>query len=319
MNLSRISNINRFFQALRQIYAKAATKAQSVRMIQDPSRAFSMSLITHIEEKDRTVLVHVNFAGLYGAMGALPDYFTDLVIAKRDSSDSLKDFLDSYGHRLLESAFLIWRHHQIFLEQLLKTSNKLNRDFDHFVRGLGGFPPDEKEPFYLRCLKRYHLGLLQHKPKTALSLKLLLSSFFSEQTFSVLEHRERFLRIPEAQRSRLHSHSPPRLGAKGNLVLGQSIRDINGKIAIKIHQLDYRTYRRFLPQGQQAAGDLHPLLVQLVALFTENQWECDLLLELKAQEIPRCRLGGEQALGATGWLLSGSATTSHVARFGSQT
>lgn len=302
-------------QAVRRLQEQAREENLSLMLVNCPSRAFHANLVTRVRklppEKPKFLTVEIHFSGLYGGLGALPSYFTDAIIENRANANGLRDFLDMFNHRFLQTLYDIWRRQQIFLENLLRTDDKTSLRYDRFLRALGGIPGDQGEDLGLRCLYRHHLALLQRKPKTTRGLLHLLQAFFPKQHFAIDEHVEQILDIPEHQRARLDPRNGPVLGHRGSFLIGSRIRDINGKFRVRIAQLDYATYMDFLPGGQAFEQ-----LNTLVAAYTESQWVIGLQLELRASEIPQTKLDGQCRLGANGWLLSGGAQADAVTEFG---
>ena len=68
-----------------------------------PSLAFPASQIQEAEfPQDAPSKVTVNFMGLTGPEGVLPNPYTSLIIERlRDSDHSLRDFLDLFNHRMI--------------------------------------------------------------------------------------------------------------------------------------------------------------------------------------------------------------------------
>jgi len=315
MNQPKAIDMPQLLQAIRILGEQAREEDLGMMLVNCASRAFHANLITRVRrlppDRPRFLVVEIHFAGLYGGLGALPSYFTDAIIENRSSSNGLRDFLDMFNHRFLETLYDIWRRQQIFLENLLRTDQKTSVRYDRFLRSLGGIPDDRDQHLGLRCLYRHHLALMQRKPKTTKGLLHLLQAFFPRREFAIDEHVEQILDIPEHQRARLDSHGGLSLGSKGSFLIGSRIRDINGKFRIRIAQLDYATYMDFLP-----GGEAFEQLNTLVNTYTESQWAIGLQLELRADEIPQTKLDGSCRLGANGWLLSGKATADAATEFG---
>lgn len=296
-------HLSHFFQESRSIRRRAQEQSLPLRMVLNPSRVFQPRVVESVEEQEDRLEVRVNFEGLYGGLGVLPGYFSDEILHHRDQLNALQDFLDVFNHRLLDCLFQIWRSSQIFLENGVEATEEENREFDRFLRSLAGIPASEgDQPTYLKCLRRHHFSLFQRREKSILGLSNVLTSFFSDVDFEFEEHEERFIPIPAFQRAKMSADNPLTIGASGTMLIGTRIRDINGRFTIKVADLDYACYMRLLP-----GGDWHELLGEIVRAYTEDQWECGLKLELRADEIPTMKLG-EHRMGANCWLLSGAAS-----------
>ncbi len=295
-------NIDHLFQELRRLKREARDHNATLKVIQSPSRVFEPRVVEHVERTDEQWNVCINFEGLYGGLGALPGYFSDEILHQTDEVNALRDFLDIFNHRIIEALFDIWRSSQIFLENGVEAKETDNQEFDQFLRALAGVPSHEDQiPLYIKCLRRHHFSLYQRREKTVLGLANVLTSFFDGVDFEFEEHEERFIPIPSFQRAKLGGDFKLAIGKQGNMLIGTRIRDINGRFSIKVADLDYASYMRFLP-----GGDWHELVSGIVKSYTEDQWACGLKLELRADEIPKMQLGN-RVLSANCWALSGAA------------
>lgn len=299
-----MSQITDFFQQLRRLHREAQDEGLELILCQTPTRAFKARAIQDVVREGNRLKVLVSFMGLFGGMGALPDYFTDEILTDPEEHSALRDFLDIFNHRVLEGLFLIWRKYQIFLEKGVDAQNSINQDFDRFLCSLAGISGEEKDrSLHMRCLMRHHFALFHRRERTLLGLSQLLKNFFSAYTFHFQEHKPRYIRIPSEQRAKMPPAGRVVLGAQGNFLVGSRMEDINGKFDLTVADLDYESYMRFLP-----GGDLATVLHEIVHAFTEDRWECGLVLELKASEVPRLQLG-DRILSANCWLLSRPSDT----------
>lgn len=308
-------DLPQLLQSLRLVKEQADSEGLTLLLVNSPSRTFRANLVTRVrklpEDAPEYLVVEIHFSGLYGGMGVLPDYFTDAIIENRAATNGLRDFLDIFNHRFFDTLYEIWRHQQVFLENLLRTDHQKSLRYDRFVRALGGLPDDQSERTSLRCMSRYHLALLQRQPKTKRGLLYLLKSYFPELAFDMDEHVGQILDIPQHQRARLSPDQRPVLGSKGSFLIGSRILDINGKVRLNVAELDYETYMRFLP-----GGEAHEQLCTLVTMYTESQWVVGLRLELRAPDVPKAQLSGTCRLGANGWLLSNPSPENVSVEFG---
>lgn len=311
--IGRPADLEQLFQAMRRLYHECRTRGLGLRFSINPTRAYRASLIESIElDGDDTarprVKVALNCVGLFGRMGFLPDYFTDMIIGKRQDPDGLRAFLNLFNHRLLELLFVAWRNHEIFLGNLFRDDDQRARDFDHFLRGLGGLADDRDDDAGSRCFRRHFLAMFQSSARSTSGLVFLLSAYFPDHRFEVREHEARWLDIPEDQRARLGSGL--QLGRRGSFLIGSKIRDINGKIGVTIADLTYTDYLAFLP-GEEKFEQLKKLFFD----YTDGMWSAALTLELRAEETPDMCLNGSRMLGRNCWLVSGSPPAAPHARF----
>ncbi|MCB1042671.1 MAG: type VI secretion system baseplate subunit TssG [Acidobacteria bacterium] len=296
------------FQEIRRLKRKAADDGKHLRIEQRASRVFEPAVVACEHVTEKTMTATINFEGLYGGLGVLPGYFSDEILHHRDGLNALQDFLDLFNHRMFDSLYTIWRRSQIFLENGVDAKHPENEEMDQFLCALAGIPGDDHAPLYIKCLRRHHFTLFQRKEKTVLGLANVLRSFFGDLSFEFEQHQERYIPIPVFQRSKLGEQLT--LGASGTFLIGSRIRDINGRFNIKVAQLDYAGYMRFLP-----GGDWHELMGGIVRAYTQDQWACGLSLELRAAEVPSLKLGAHR-LSADCWALSQPSTEPALVRLG---
>ena len=113
-----------FFQAVRLLekvlpqrtsvgkFAHPATEV--ARFAAHPSLAFPASQIQGMEwPDDGPVEMTVNFMGLTGPQGVLPNPYTSLIIERLRASDTtLRDFLDIFNHRIISLFYRAWRKYR---------------------------------------------------------------------------------------------------------------------------------------------------------------------------------------------------------------
>jgi type VI secretion system protein ImpH len=101
---------------------------------------------------------------------------------------------------------------------------------------------------------------------------------------------------------RLDPETCNRLGIRNielglNLILGESVWERQSQFRVEVGPLSLSRFRSFLPVG----GDYLPLN-QIARLYSGQECDFDVLLRLKAGEVPECRLVSEGEEGAyLGW------------------
>ena len=87
------------------------------------------------------------------------------------------------------------------------------------------------------------------------------------------------------------------------MVLGERVWDEQGKFRLRVGPLSFAQFREFLPGG----ASLRPL-AQMARLFVDAEFDFDVQLVLKADEVPECQLssapGAGACLGRYAWLKS---------------
>jgi len=81
--------------------------------------------------------------------------------------------------------------------------------------------------------------------------------------------------------------------------IGERVWDCQQKFRIVAGPMDFRQYRRLLPQGESLAS-----LISVVDNYVGLELDWDVNLILKKEEVPPIQLGSMGQLGWTSWLKS---------------
>jgi len=253
-----------------------------------------------------TPIMTVAFMGLTGPLGVLPTFYTETLIGefvrcqrlKRDSIPPLAAFFDLLNHRLISLFYRAWDKYHPF-----SAWNRSAREpLDRAVFSLAGLrlpATHQRAPFAGEPLL-FYAGLFASRHRHAAGLEDLLKGYFGEPV-EVLPFVGRWLSLGSGDRSRL--------GARGvnnqvrvNLSLGSRVWDEQGKFRVRIGPLTFERYTEFQP-GRPA----FEALVKLARLYIGPEYEFDVQLVLRAEDVPLCRLGAAAAgaqLRRTSWLMS---------------
>jgi type VI secretion system protein ImpH len=265
------------------------------------------------------------FMGLVGAQGVLPVHYTQLILRRRREQDeSLRHFLDLFHHRLISIYYRAWQRSRFPLQweesQLQQGAAKEDR-FTQSVYSFAGFgnaalqdtgrtssTTRKRLAFSDQVLLRY-AGLFSHRPRNAVSLRRLLSALFLIP-ISILERQGTWVHLSPEDQTRMpgaaHSvfRSNCRLGESA--MAGERVRSVESRIRIIAGPLGLKDFRRFCP-GQ---SDFN-MLSQVVRLWVGPDFDVDLQVVLRQNEVPRTSLGqdsGTRLLGWTTWIGSRPAS-----------
>ena len=328
-----------FFQAVRvleRLWADRAAVGQDaspnqevVRFGAHQSVEFPASEIQAFKEvtEDEPARMTVNFWGMTGTSGALPRVYTELVLARaRQKDTTFRDFLDLFNHRLISLFYRAWEKYRFWIgyeraEQMRQrpdwqTPLRL-RDFalnerprvDLFsdillnLSGLGSpalrYQVRNRERLVHRRrfedeTLRYYAGHLSQQRRSAMGLESMLRDFFGvavriQQLFG------QWLRLDREYQTQLVLGGNTELGVTA--IVGERIWDAQSKFRICIGPLSYEQLRQFLP-----SGSAHQPLAHLARLYAGMEFDMDVQLILKHDEVPSCQLGAG-TLGGTqlGW------------------
>ncbi len=292
-----------FFQAVRllerrspsrkRIGREGSPRQEAVRFHAVRGLAFPASAIQRLEDSDdpdRPPAMSITFLGLTGPQGVLPYCYTELVMERNRAGDrTLAAFLDLFHHRLASLFYRAWqKHHLAALEEQEESSRFSAHLFD--LIGLGMEPlrnrhafPDEALPFFAGAFAQRH--------RSAVMLERLLIDYF-ELPVAVCQFEGRWLRLAPDDRSRLGASGRfQQLGV--SLVVGEKVRDEQGKFRLRIGPLSFPQFLALSPDGPDFRA-----LTQMTRLFVQGELDYDVQLVLKAEEVPDCQLSSTPEAGA---------------------
>ena len=233
--------------------------------------------------------IEVNFLGLYGPSSPLPAPWTeDIIMDDGPRGANLRDMLDLFGHPLVAMAYRIWRHYRLHL-QAEKPQDPVVRA----VLALAGLTVGDAwtdtalDPFRLLPL----CGMLAQYSRSAEIVARIIEGYFAVPV-CIEEWRRRRAPIPPEQLFRLGT---PLAVLGGGSVLGESVPDVSGMIAIVLGPLSADQFADFLPGGAARRS-----LAALLHLAVREPLDCEVELILEPDAPGGLVLGAGQ-LGWTSW------------------
>ena len=305
-----------FFQAVRVLERLAAERAgkgprslglpvgldhapekEVVRFRSQPSLSFPPSPILHLriqEDGEDTpkalplAEMMVTFMGMTGPSGVLPYHYTALLLRRiRDKDFSMRDFLDMFHHReisLFYRSFVKYRMPIAYERSKLDPARKedLVTWALHCLTGMGtdglrGRLQVADEAFL------YYSGHFAHFPRSAVVLECILGDYF-QLPIKVIQLQGQWLHLPPSEQAVMPGPANPRglnnqLGV--SVVVGERVWDIQSKFRLQVGPLSYADFKRFQPNGDA----LKPLC-QLTRCYVGPEFEFDVQLLLRAEEVP---------------------------------
>jgi type VI secretion system protein ImpH len=312
--------------------------AEVVRFLTKLAISFPASQLDRLEPSKQPggpQRLTVSFLGLTGPLGVLPHPYTELLLRRELVRDrTAAEFFDLFNHRLVSLFYRAWeKHHPIVAyERGLRASDRTSVWFpqSHDQSGelasasspsrttsivpsdrLAELPPSKYlydlvglgVPALRRrsCLPDrvllFYAGLFAQRHRSAGGLENLLRAYF-QLPISVLPLQGQWIKLAPDDRTSL--------GGKHNelgsgMVLGRRVWDVQGKIRLKLGPLTFQQYLEFQPDQPAFRA-----LSQLTRLYVNLEFDIDIQLVLKAQEIPRFGLPADRMrrprLGRTVWL-----------------
>ncbi len=279
-------------------------REEPVRFSVKPGLSFPPSDISNLQtaEEDGQPRMDVRFMGLIGPSGVLPDWFNDLALARTQAKDfTLVEFLDIFHHRLITLFYLAWKRSRFTVNYRPGAADRLSGYLLSLV-GLGteglkgriGLP----EESLLYCS-----GLLGRQIPSAAAVESAVR-YMAGADAKVHQFIERM--IP------LEPDDCTQIGT-ANSVLGDSAicggyaRECQTKFRIHLGPVPYRQFVRLLP-----AGDLLKPIFALIRYLVGIEYEFELCVFLKSDDVPGCTLGGAVSpeaprLGWSTWMVARGA------------
>ncbi len=300
-----------FFQAVRLLERVLPDRAPVART-QDPeqevvrfrtrvslefpsSEIHEIERVTRPDDGDARPEMTVSFMGLTGPLGVLPHAYTELLIDRTRHRDSaLWEFLDLFNHRMISLFYRAWEKYRFpvayergdadrFTAHLFSVVGLGTRG----VRGNLGF--DDQAPVF-------YGGLVGQQPHSAVAMEAILRDYFGVEA-RIDQFFGQWLALDEECLTRLGSANN-RLGL--DTVAGSRVWDVQGKFRVKFGPLTLNAFRQFLP-----VGTAFKPAAKLARLLAGQEFDFDVQLTLRADEVPDCQLGAgdkQPMLGWTSWL-----------------
>jgi type VI secretion system protein ImpH len=296
-----------FFQAVRRLeaeYPERPRVGSSIRLEEDflrfcqiPSLAFAPSSLESIQRIGGVIRMHVNFLGMFGPNGPLPQQLTDFASDRlRNAHDpTLVRFMDVFHHRMLSFFYRAW------------ASNQKSVDFDraddaryadYFGSFFGiGVPSLQGRDSVPDWSKIHFTGRLSAQTRNAEGLEAILADFFGIPT-EIREFEGYWMKIPTENRCRLGES--PETGSLGiNAVIGERKYEVQLKFRVRMGPMELNDLRRLVP-----IGDSFRRLKDWVLNYVNREFYWDLQCVVKAAAVPAISLGQGALLGWTTWLKS---------------
>jgi type VI secretion system protein ImpH len=295
-----------FFQAVRLLerflpdrkpvgrFVKPSTEV--ARFTAHPSLAFPASEIQSLRERPgQPPFMEVNFMGLTGPLGVLPNAYTELLLERiRQKDTSLRDFLDLFHHRIISLFYQAWEKYRFAIAY---ERGERDRFSHHLLDLIGlGTPGLQNRQDVADDSLLYYCGLLSMNTRSAAALEQILTDYFE-----VPAEVEQFIGAWYPMDEENQCHLGEETGWSEQLgwgaVAGDEIWDQQSRIRIRLGPLSFSEYRDFLP-GESAWRELRAI----ARFFARGEFDIEVQLVLNRNEVPPCELGdASEAAPQLGW------------------
>ena len=273
-------------------------ESESLRMRSHPGLGFPASDLhaivrrNHPRERFEVVL---HFMGLTGVSSPLPSYFQEPIVKQAEGGTALRDFLGMFEHRIYSLFWRTWKKYRLDLAAGHAADERRTR----FLVGLAGYSQtglreaEAVEPLRLASFA----GLAGCVRPTAAGLRNLVSGYFGGLPVRVVEFVARRVFVPA--RAGLGGDGGPASARLAETALvGDTLLDRAATVRVVFGAVGLDAFRRLLPGGEWSRP-----LAELVRLYLPPEFEYQVQLLLRHEEIPPCRLGAaDTRLGWLSWL-----------------
>lgn len=296
-----------FFHALRLIecaYPDKPLIGQSNRPSDDPVRfgqevsmAFETSTLSKfVPAKDgKPARLNQLFFGLFGPNGPMPLHITEYVKIRQHNfhDHTLARFADIFHHRIVS----LYYRARANAEPAYSFDRPGQNRFAHYVGAFAGIADESMQvrDDMADLAKLHYVGYLSAQAKNADGLIAILADFF-KLPVKLDEFIGEWLNIELDEQTRLgESLRTGQLGV--SVVLGAKVWCCQHKFRIVFGPLSLDEYQSLLPAGKRLQT-----LVAIVQNYVGFEYNWDVNLVLKKEQVPMACLDGKTPLGWTSWL-----------------
>jgi type VI secretion system protein ImpH len=289
--------LERFFPERTSVGRFAHPNTEVARFAAHPSLAFPASQIQAMDwPDDKPVQMTVNFMGLTGPAGVLPNVYTTLLIERlRGNDTSPRDFLDLFNHRIISLFYRAWRKYRFDVACEEGERDLFSRHLLSLL-GLGTEGLRDRQAVSDDTLV-YYAGLLAQRPRSAQALQQILADFFNVPV-QIEQFAGGWYRLDPQTQCRLSEGNSESEELGFGAVVGDEVWNQQSKVRVVLGPLTLERYTEFLPGGRS----WEPLQAW-VRFFSNDEWDFEVKLILERQQVPACTLGVEGASGPQlGWV-----------------
>jgi type VI secretion system protein ImpH len=292
--------LERFSENRKQLGAALVPSEEPVRFSVKKGFAFPPSDISDLKDNgdDQAPSMEVAFMGLTGPSGVLPQWYTQMILAReREKDRTLADFLDLFHHRLITLFYLAWKKHRFPENYRLGARDRLSR-YLLSLSGLGtpGLTemiglPEEALTFYS--------GMLSRPIASAVAIESAVA-YFADASVRVEQFIERIVDLDPPDQTQLGKANAT-LG--DDAICGSQVWECQTKFRVHLGPVGKARFVRLMP-----TGDLLMPIFSLVRYMVGIEYEFEIRIYLRKKDVPLCQLGDTGAdapmLGWTTWVSS---------------
>lgn len=246
---------------------------------------------------DRPPILTINFFGIAGVQGPLPQPYTDMITERlRHRDTAFRDFLDIFNHRHASFWYRLQKKHIVGLDMVPAEETSVGKAILDLA-GLNQIDVGQVTSLHSRSILHF-TSLLWQRQRTAGGLKKLLEGYF-KLPVDIHEYYGIWRKPPPEDWTRLgQTGQHQTLGQ--TTILGQRTWDETAGVRIHLKQMTWKHYLQHLPGGH-GNDDFQSIVLFYAGL--------NRIIKLHAtvdrRQIPPSHLTRELRLGQTSWLTRG--------------
>lgn len=291
-------------QSGRRVGSDLKPELEPVRLRANSDPQFPATEITKCDLSTEPPELWVSFFGLFGPSGALPRHYTNIINERIRAKDlAMRDFFDMFNHRLLSFFYRCWEKHCFPVSYETSYAADSEDSVTKLLRAFVGLRgktlsgrmslPDSDVVFFS--------GIFANDRPSSKGIQSILESVF-QVPVAVLEFVPQWMNIAPSGQTRLGTQP---LGVSiGNqlgveAIAGTRVLDFENRFRMRIGPLSLQSFQGFHPESHQLRE-----LFDLIRLFVGPQFDFDVQLVLKKEQVPITQLGNEQTsrLGWNTWI-----------------
>lgn len=253
--------------------------------------------------------MQVNFIGLCGARGPMPNWYAELIRDRTILGDhGLRAFMDVFNHRLVSLFYRVRQRHR----PTLHTERPETHPFAGYLMAFSGLGTESARACLDEATEEagggvaprdliFYAGLFWQRERSMLGLERLLTHYF-ELEFKGHELTGGWLGLAPEERTALTT-GPGHNKLGVTTIAGSRVPNPQAGFELSLNNLSWDDFADYLPVGAR-----FPALIRLVNLYTRTSFDFHLRLRVRASEVEpgRPALSAEDGprLGWTSWLLT---------------
>lgn len=217
-------------------------KFSSVQKLGFPGNSISKVESNGYSDNFHQVTMHISFMGLTGCAGALPQFYTELVLQRIKYKDTaMRDFYDMFNHRLVSMYYRAWKKYK---QPLSYVKAHINKDpYTEILTLLSG----GEQLHHLHCS-----GVFNRKIRNATDLQQLLQ-YYLDCSVEINQMVGQWRELKPQEQTSLASIGSfegqnAQLGVDS--MLGQKVWDLSSQVDVEITCTKKDQASHFLPKGK---------------------------------------------------------------------